>query len=348
MKRALVLCWIAVGAAWAVAAPSKIRMSFDEDLVVTRLASVLGYFQQEGIEIVPVDITQIAADDYLFQEQLVRGRIDVAEHWFNHAVFGARHGFPIQAVLMLSDAPAMKVMVAKRVEAEVKSAADFKGRVVAEGAGYATKAVVTAFLAHRAGLPFGSYISVNHAKAGRLEAVLRDLHAERLDVLTFQEPVTSGLEETGLVSTLYDLTSRAGAERALGAIFPAQSLLVAPQFARDHPQTVQRLVNAYVRALRYVASHSTDEVLAILPSDFGAGPDRAAKLKQLRVELQCYAQVDFSFPARAVELVVEMMTTAKFDQSEEGRWRAGGDPSRVRASELYTNVFALEAMRSIK
>ncbi|MFI5338183.1 MAG: hypothetical protein ACHQ5A_15450, partial [Opitutales bacterium] len=34
----------------------KVRMSFDDDMVVTRLADSLGYFKQEGIEIVPVDI----------------------------------------------------------------------------------------------------------------------------------------------------------------------------------------------------------------------------------------------------------------------------------------------------
>jgi len=138
---------------------TKVRMSFDDDMVVTRLADSLGYFKQEGIEIVPVDIMTLAKEDYLLQEPLVKGQIDAAEHWFNHTIFGVRHGFPIKAVMMFDDAPAMKIIVANRVKDQIKSAADFKGHVVAEGAGYATKAVITGYMAHQAGLPRKSYTS---------------------------------------------------------------------------------------------------------------------------------------------------------------------------------------------
>src|ERR1700694_474118 len=67
---------------------TKVRMSFDEDMIVTQLADSLGYFKQEGIEIVPVDIMKLAKEDYLLQEPLVKGQIDAAEHWFNHTIFG--------------------------------------------------------------------------------------------------------------------------------------------------------------------------------------------------------------------------------------------------------------------
>jgi NitT/TauT family transport system substrate-binding protein len=251
----------------ATGALTKVRLSLDEDLVVTRIAESQGFFQQEGLVVEKVDITKFVKEDYLVQEALVKGHVDAAEHWFNHTVFGARHGLPVQGVLMLNDAPSMKVMVAKRVASQIKGAADFKGRVVAEGAGYATKAVLTGYLARMAGVPAGGYASVNHPKEGRLEAVLRDLRADKLDVMTFQEPVTSGLDASGLVSTLYDLTTREGTARAFGAPFPAESLLVAPAFAREHPETVQRLVNAYVRALRFINAHTADEVIAALPAD---------------------------------------------------------------------------------
>ena len=81
---------------------TQVRMSIDEDPIVLRLANSLGYFKQEGIEIVPVDLEKIAKYDYLMQEPLTKGQIDASYHWFNHTVFGARHGFPIQAVMMLN------------------------------------------------------------------------------------------------------------------------------------------------------------------------------------------------------------------------------------------------------
>ena len=124
------LVTIAFAATQGIAAESftKVRMSSDEDMVVTRLADKLGYFKQEGIEIVPVDILKFVKEDYLIQEPLVKGQVDVVEHWFNHTIFGVRHGFPIKAVMMLDDAPAMKIMVDNRVKDQIRSAADFKGR----------------------------------------------------------------------------------------------------------------------------------------------------------------------------------------------------------------------------
>lgn len=327
--------------------PIKVRMSLDEDLVVTRLAETLGYFKQEGIEIVPVDVTKFVKEDYLIQEPLMRGQVDAAEHWFNHTVFGARHDLPIKAVLMLNDAPAMKVMVANRVKDRVKSAADFKGLTIAEGAGYASKAVVTSYLAHKAGLPRQSYRPVNHPSENRLQLVLADLKADKLDVMTFQEPVTSGVLATGQATTLYDLTNRAGTVQALGTVFPAQSILVSPLFIKDHPDTVQRLVNAYVRALRYLNTHSADEIIAQLPESYFAGKDRGAQIKFIKATLPSYAKGSYAFPAAAVHLVTDAMLWAKFDGSEEGVWRASGDAAKVRESELYTNEFVQRAMQVI-
>src|SRR4051812_15280144 len=243
LRGTAVLTVFAASRAVAVDELTKVRMAFDEDLIVTRLADSLGYFKQEGIEIVPIDITQFAKEDYLIQEPLVKGQVDAVEHWFNHTIFGARHGFPITAVMMLNDAPAVKVVVGNPVKDQIKGAADFKGRNVAEGAGYATKAVVTGYLAHRAALPRNSYHSINHPTENRVQRVLADLQADKLEVMTFQEPVTSALLDSGRVSMLYDLTTHDGTVQALGTVFPAESILMAPPFIKAHPDTVQRLVN---------------------------------------------------------------------------------------------------------
>ena len=343
------LVTIAFAATQGIAAESftKVRMSSDEDMVVTRLADKLGYFKQEGIEIVPVDILKFVKEDYLIQEPLVKGQVDVVEHWFNHTIFGVRHGFPIKAVMMLDDAPAMKIMVDNRVKDQIRSAADFKGRNVAEGAGYASKAVVTGYLAHKAGLPRKSYNSINHPSENRVKLVLADLQADKLDVMTFQEPVISALQETKRISTLYDLTNREGTEKALGTAFPAQSILMAPQFIQEHPETVQKLVNAYVRAMRWLNAHTADEIIAQLPDDFFAGKDRATQIKYLKTTLPSYAKGSYAFPADAIHTVTDAMLWAKFDDSEEGVWRATGDASKVKESDLYTNEFVDRAMKAI-
>ena len=66
------------------------KLAIDEDPIVIRLASSLGYFKQEGIEIVPVKVESFEAEDYLMQNPLIKGQIDASYHWFNHTLFGAR------------------------------------------------------------------------------------------------------------------------------------------------------------------------------------------------------------------------------------------------------------------
>ena len=324
-----------------------VRMSIDEDPIVIRLAESLGYFQREGLNLVRVDLERLGVHDYLIQEPLVKGQIDAAYHWFNHAIYGARHGFPIKAVMLFNDSPGMTILVANRLKDQIHSAADFKGKRVAEGAGYGTKSVITNYLATKAGLAPGSYTPVMTGKGARQQAVISGLKQGGVDVMTFQEPVTSALLDTGMVSTLYDLDSRESTSRVLGAPFPAQSLLMSPGFIQDHPETAQRLVNALVRTMRFINAHSAEEIAAKLPADYFAGKDRDAEIRLIRSTLPTYAKGEYSFSPAAVQLAVEINLSSNFDQSEEGRWRATGDKSRVSANQLYTNAFVSKALQQI-
>jgi NitT/TauT family transport system substrate-binding protein len=326
------------------AALTRVRMTIDEDPIVLRLAQSLGYLRAEGIEIVPVDLEKLMGEDYLMQQPLVEGRIDASYHWFNHTVFGARHGYPIEAVMVFNDAPGMTVMVANRVKGEVRGAADFAGRNVAQGAGYGTKAVITGYIAQQAGVQPTAYHAVMSASEGRQEAVLGGLKAGTVDVMTFQEPLTSVLRGTGLVSTLYDLNSGSSTQRVLGAPFPAQSLLVAPAYAKAHADTVQHLVNALVRTMRFINTHDTDAIVAKLPPAYFKGKDRAQAIAYIRATLPTYAH-DYAVSPASAELVTRVMRSSAFDASEEGRWRAGGDDSKVDPARLYDNRFVEKAMQ---
>jgi NitT/TauT family transport system substrate-binding protein len=357
MRKPLTICLVASlliaaggGAPTRVVAQplTQVRMSIDEDPIVVRLAASLGYFRMEGLEVVPVDLEKIAGQDYLMQEPLINGQIDASYHWFNHTIFGARHGFPIQGVMVFNDAPGMTVMIANRLKDQVHGAADFRARHVAEGAGYGTKAVITGYLAHLAGLPKHAYTPVMVASEGRQQAVLDGLKRGEVDVMTFQEPLTSVLRQSGMVTTLYDLNSGESTAKVLGASFPAQSLLTSPAYILAHPDTVQHLVNAFVRAMRYVNTHDPDQIAAQLPADYFKGKERRAAVECIRDTLPTYAKGDYSFSPAAAKVVVDAIQLSDFDQSHEGQWRATGDTSKVHVEDLYTNRFVDVAMKNIK
>ncbi len=327
--------------------PVRLRLSLIDPLLTT-LAESLGHFRAEGLEVQIVKVESVSSEDYLMQEPLVEGRLDASYHWFHHVVFGRRHNLQVKAVLKVCDAPGIKVLVANRLKDEIKSAADFKGRNIAEGAGYATKSVLMNYLARQAGLPRGSYTPVNQEVEGRLEHILAGLKDGRVDVMAFMEPMTSALLATNQTTVLYDLTTKAGTEQALGAAWPAQCVFVSDRFIAEHPATVQHLVNAYVRTLRFVNAHTAEEIADRLPASYFAGKERTREVERIRKFLPMMARDDYAFTAASAKLVLDTVLTSAFDQSVEGQFRATGENDRVAADALYTNEFVDRAMAAIK
>jgi NitT/TauT family transport system substrate-binding protein len=325
-----------------------VRLATDDDIFLPALGEALGYFRAEGIRLVPVKVDSFEKEDYLLQAPLIRGQIDACYHWFQHAVIGARHNLPVQAVMLFNDAPGMTVLVANRVKDQIHSAADFAGRNIAQGAGYGTKSVLTGYVAMKAGLPPGSYTPVLSGTVGRQEAVIKGVREGAVDVLTFQEPITSALQETKLVSTLYDLNSGPATARVLGAPFPAQCLLMAPKYIAGHRDTVQRLVNAFVRTMRFMNAHTAEEIIAQLPPNYFTPKERADAVRLLRTTLSTFARGDYSIPPAAAKLTVEIMQSSHFDDSEEGRWRREAENPDIASETLYTNEFVQTAMRTIQ
>jgi NitT/TauT family transport system substrate-binding protein len=62
-----------------------------------------------------------------------------------------------------------------------------------------------------------------------------------------------------------------GAKAALGGTYPATSLSMQGDYVNAHKDTVQKLVNAYVATLKWIAGHSAMEIAEQMPPDYYAG-----------------------------------------------------------------------------
>jgi NitT/TauT family transport system substrate-binding protein len=193
----------------------------------------------------------------------------------------------------------------------------------------------------------GSYDAVLSESEGRQEAVIKGLRDGKVDVMTFQEPMTSALRETGLVSTLFDLTNKESTVSVLGNPYPAQCLFVTPKFIEEHPDVVQRLVNAFVRTMRFLNSHSAQEIIDKLPASYFEGKNRAAEEAKITSKLPSSAKGDYRFTPGAVSLVIDAIQSAPFDNSEEGEFRGRAGKAKFDVNSLYTNEFVERAMASI-
>jgi len=316
--------------------------------LVPQLADSLGYLKQEGIEIKNVKVEDYAKEDYLQAEVMNKGHIDATVHWFHHVLFGAGNKAPVQAVMLLQDTPGMMIMVANRVKDQIKSAADFKGRKVAEGAGFSTKSYLTHYMTLKAGLPPHSYTPVAAASEGRKEAVLKGLNDGQVDVMAFMEPMTSAILATKMVTPLYDLTTAEGTRKALGDVWPAQCLFLTPAYIKAHPEATQHLVNAFVRTMRFVNTHTAEQIADKLPASYFAGKNADLEIERIRKMMPTFVKGDYSLPPSAVKLVADAVFSSTFDNSDEGKYRAHARDAKVSLDQFYDNRFVEKAMREIK
>ena len=89
--------------------------------------------------------------------------------------------------------------------------------------------------------------------------LFRSLRRGDIDGLVHLDPVVHALEEAGDVRVLVDTRTEAGAKAVYGGAYHASCLYATAAFVDAHPATTQALVDAQVRALRWLAQASLDE-----------------------------------------------------------------------------------------
>jgi NitT/TauT family transport system substrate-binding protein len=313
-----------------------------------QLADARGDFRAEDIAVEIHDYHEFVPKDCQIYQPLNAGQLDASLHWFQHVFMGAGEGQPIVGLMLFNDAAGMSVLVANRVKDSIKGAADFKGRNVAEGVPLSTKSFVTNYLTVKAGLAPHSYTSVMREEDGRLEATVKGLQRGEVDIITCMDAQTTQYLATGQVTRLYDFTTKEAATRALGASFPAQCLLMAPSYAKAHPEVARKLVNAFTRTMRFVNSHTAAEIFAALPPSYAGKAGRDSTLARIEALMNTSARGDYAFHRADVELIRDAVFADTLIDDEEGRLRASTKKANPPLESYYDNRFVEKAMAAIK
>jgi NitT/TauT family transport system substrate-binding protein len=86
------------------------------------------------------------------------------------------------------------------------------------------------------------------------------------------EPDATYYATSGAAFELADLASAEGTRASLGEVFPSTALYMPKAYVAAHPEVVQRLVNACLKALRFIESHDAKAIAAALPPKIAAQP----------------------------------------------------------------------------
>jgi NitT/TauT family transport system substrate-binding protein len=291
------------------------------------VAHAQGYFEDAGLE---VDIADFPGGSKSLQA-VVGGSAQVAAGAFEHVLNMQAKGQDLRAVVLLARYPGMVLALPTARAAQWRGASDLAGLKVGVTAPGSSTHLFLNHLLGQAGLGADA-VSVIGIGAGA--SAIAALRRGEIDAMVHLDPVIHRLEADGAVQAVVDTRSADGAQAVYGGAYHAACLYLRADFIERHPRTVQALVDAQVRALRFIATATPEDIAAAVPSAFHGG-DRAAYTAALAKNLAILSpdgRIDADGAARVL---------AALRGFEAFMREVDLDPSRA-----YTNDFVERALAS--
>ena len=259
----------------------------------------LGYFKEQGLDVTIEDFRGGAQS----LQALVGGSVDVVTGAYEHTIRMQAKGQDIRAVIELGRFPGIAVGLRKDRAPAYKSAADLKGTKIGVTAPGSSTHFFVMYLMSKAGLApsDASYIGVG-AAASAVAAMKRG----EIDALSNVDPMITRLEQDGDIKIIADSRTEEGTRAIFGGSNPAAVLYLKHQFAQSNPNTVEALVNAFYKTLKWLDKATPDEIAATVPEEYFLG-DKALYLAAVKANKQVYSLTGLVAPA-GMQSSADMLT----------------------------------------
>ncbi len=284
------------------------------------IAEQLGYFKEQGLD---VEINDFAGGAKALQA-LIGGSVDVVTGAYEHTIRMQTKGQDVRAVVELGRYPAINIMVRK--DRPFKTAADLKGMKIGVSAPGSSTQMVAQFVMVQAGLKLddASFIGV-----GLGASAVAAIKKGEIDALSTTEPANTKLVKDGDVIVIADTTSTEGVTKLLGGPMSAGVLYAKGDFIEKNPATVQALVNALYKTIKWIAKSTPEEIAAKMPEEYMLG-DKALYVEAVKAAADAYSKDGMIRPEvqkRSLDFLQkfeEELKTAKIDLAKtwDGRFVA--------------------------
>lgn len=228
------------------------------------IAERLGYFKDEGLS---VEIVDFAGGAKALQA-LMGGSADLVSGSFEHTVTMQARGVPVIGLVLQTRYPSIQLGLRKDHAASYKSPRDLKGfKIGVTAPGSSTNYFVNALLAKEGLAPDDVSIIGIGAAGGAVAAMERG----ELDALANLDPVMTRLVRDHAIVVVVDTRTEEGMKQWYGPDYAAACIYGTREFIEKNPNTVQAVVNAMVRALRFLKTTPVDKVMEAVPKEYYAG-----------------------------------------------------------------------------
>ena len=258
----------------------------------------LGYFKEQGLDVIINDFRGGAQS----LQALVGGSVDVVTGAYEHTIRMQAKGQDIRAVIELGRFPGIVVGLRKEKAASYKSAADLKGAKIGVSAPGSSTNFFVMYLMSKAGLKpaDASYIGV-----GIGPSAVAAMKKGEIDALSNLDPMMTKLEQDGDIKIIADSRSEEGTRAIFGGSNPAAVMYVKQDFIDKNPNTVQALVNAFYKTLKWLEKATPEQIAATVPEEYFLG-DKALYLAAVKANKPVYS-VTGMIPAAGMKSAADML-----------------------------------------
>ena len=285
----------------------------------------LGYFRDAGLE---VEIADVQSGARALQS-LIGGSADMSVGTFDHTIQMQAKGQSIVAVTQYGRYPGFVLGTIASKSIAYGGPHSLKGLKIGVTSPGSSTHFMAAYMLVRSGLKPDDASFVGTGVTSTAVAAAR--RAE-IDAIVSSDPMVSLMQGEGLVSVVADTRTPEGTQAVYGGPYPGGVVYTTPAFIEKNPRTVQAIVTAFVRALKWMSSHQADAIANAMPEEYGLG-HREVYLRALTASRAMYSP-DGRFVPGAVETAYQVLKVF--------------DPSVARAtvdlSKTYTGVFVEKAL----
>ncbi|MFF4543506.1 ABC transporter substrate-binding protein [Streptomyces sp. NPDC001435] len=228
------------------------------------LTQRLGYFDAEGL-----DVEMLSEPAGVQAETaLVSGQVQGAVGFYDHTLDLQVKGKAVESVVQFSHAPGEVEVVSTKKAKDITSAKDFKGKKLGVTGLGASTDFLTKYLAVKNGVKTSEFTPV---AVGAGPTFISALQQGSIDAGMTTDPTVATILDKKAGKILIDMRTPEGSQEALGGPYPSSSLYMQTDWVNSHKDTVQKLANAFVKTLKWMSTHSADEIAAKMPADYSQG-----------------------------------------------------------------------------
>jgi NitT/TauT family transport system substrate-binding protein len=280
----------------------------------------LGYFKDAGLD---VEISDFAGGSKSLQA-MIGGSADVVTGAFDHTIQMQAKNQAIVAVVQLGRFPGFALALRKEKAAGYKSAKDLKGMKIGVTAPGSSTHFMALHMMTQEGLKpeDASFIGI-----GAGNTVVAAVKRGEVDGLVNVDPMINLLNEEGEIKIVADTRTMEGTNKVYGGPYPAAVLYATAAFVEKNPGTTQALVTAFVRGLKWVQSHSPEEIAKVMPEEYALG-NKALYVESIKTNHPAYSP-DGKFMPNGPETALKVLK--EFDKNVQS--------AKIDLSKTYTARF---------